>query len=40
VPVWLVIVLYSLIVLLLATLVKWEFARFVRNRRVKSPLIF
>jgi hypothetical protein len=37
VPTWLVILLYALIVLLLATLVKWEVARLMRGRR-KTPL--
>jgi predicted small integral membrane protein len=33
-PTWLVVILYALIILLMATLVKWEFSRMIRNRRV------
>jgi hypothetical protein len=39
-PLWLTVVLYALIILLLATLVKWEFSRFVRGRRIKTPIDF
>jgi hypothetical protein len=37
-PNWLVIVLYAFIILLLAMLVKWEFSRFIRRRRIKTPI--